>query len=210
VEIIDVSVPIRDGMLHYPGDPEIRLTRVRAIADGDVANISELDFGVHTGTHVDAPVHFLEGTAGADALPLDALVGPANVVDATAIVEAPIGEAALEALEIPPGCERLLLKTRNSGLWERDDEFTDDFLRLDASGARYVTERGMKLIGIDYLSIGDEDAHRTLLAGGVVPLEGLDLRAVEPGSYTLVCLPLRIVDADGAPARTVLLREAGG
>jgi arylformamidase len=210
VEIIDVSVPIRDGMLHWPGDPDVRLARVSAIADGDLANISELDFGVHTATHVDAPVHFLEGTEGADALPLAAMIGRANVVDGRSIAEAPIGEADLQALEIPADCERLLLKTRNSDLWERDEEFTEDFLRLDASGARYVTERGIKLIGIDYLSIGDADAHRTLLSSGVVPLEGLDLRAVEPGGYTLVCLPLRIVGADGAPARAVLLRDDGG
>jgi arylformamidase len=206
MEILDVSVRIRGGMLHYPGDPEIRMRRVRDIGAGDSANVSELCLGAHTGTHVDAPVHFLEGTEGADALPLASLVGEAEVVDATGLPVGPIGEAALRGLELPDGCRRLLLKTRNSELWERD-EFVDEFLSLDASGARYVVDRGLVLVGIDYLSIGDEDAHRVLLSSGVVPVEGLDLRGVAPGSYTLACLPLALVGCDGAPARAVLIRD---
>lgn len=186
----------------YKGNPGVGLERVEAIADGDSANVSELSLGVHTGTHVDAPVHFIDGAPGAEGIPLDALVGPAVVVDATG-VEA-LGEAELEGLGIPEGAERVLLKTRNSELWNRDT-FTRDFLRLDGSGARFVVSRAIRTIGIDYLSVGDHEAHRALLGAGVVPVEGLDLRRIEPGEYTFVCLPLDVVGSDGAPARAILI-----
>jgi arylformamidase len=208
MEIIDVSVPVHERMPYYPGDPGIRLRRVRDLSGGDDANVSELCFGVHSGTHVDARVHFLEGDAGAEAVPLSAMIGPAEVVDATSLEEGPIGEAELQALAVSAGCERLLLKTRNSRLWD-DEAFRHDFLSLDASGARFLVDRGIVLVGIDYLSIGDHEAHRVLLSAGVVPVEGLDLRGVEPGAYTLACLPLLIVGSDGAPARAVLMREGG-
>jgi arylformamidase len=206
VELIDVTVPLRDGMVHYAGNPEIRVTRVLSLAAGDSSNVSRLDFGAHSATHVDAPVHFLDDGAAAESLPLEAMIGPADVVDATAIQQGPIDEAALSGVSIPEGSERLLLKTRNSRLWA-SDEFTRDFVRLDGSGARYLIDLGVKLVGIDYLSIGDGEAHRELLSRGVVPLEGLDLGAVDPGRYTLLCLPLSIVGCDGAPARAVLTRE---
>jgi arylformamidase len=205
IEIIDISVPIRPGMVVYEGDPDVRLERSRSIAEGAIANNSRLDFGVHTGTHVDAPVHFIDGAAGSEALPLDALIGEAHVVDATSVEEA-LDEAALRGLELPSSTERLILKTRNSRLWELE-EFSHDFVRLTGSGARYLVEHGVRLVGIDYLSVGDEEAHVELLGAGVVPVEGLDLRGVEPGPYRLVCLPLRIVGSDGAPARAVLIRE---
>jgi arylformamidase len=206
VEIFDVSVPVREGMPHYPDDPGVHCERARSLARGDSANVSRLDFGVHSGTHVDAPLHFLEGEGAADSLPLAAMVGAADVVDATALPDGPIDAPALNGLAIPDDCDRVLLKTRNGRLWELDD-FSHDFISLDASGARHLVERGIVLVGIDYLSIGDADAHRVLLSSGVVPLEGLDLRAVEPGRYTLACLPLKLVGADGAPARVVLLRQ---
>jgi len=198
----DVSVPIRHDMPIYDGNPGVELERVSSIANGDPANLSKLTMGAHTGTHVDAPLHFIDGAPGAEGILLDALVGPAVVVDATG-VEA-LGQAELEGLGIPEGAERVLLKTRNSELWARTD-FTRDFLRLDGSGARFVVERGIRTIGIDYLSIGDREAHRELLGAGVVPVEGLDLREIEPGPYTLICLPLDVVGSDGGPARAVLL-----
>jgi arylformamidase len=194
VEIIDVSVPVRPGMVTYPGDPEVRLERVSSIAEGEIANISRLDFGVHTGTHVDAPVHFVERAAGAEALPLDVLVGPCAVVD------------GLEPAAVPAGVERVLFKTPNSRLWERE-EFADDFVKLDGDAARGLVASGVRLVGIDYLSIGDEEAHHVLLEAGVVAVEGLDLRRVEPGEYLLVCAPLKLVGSDGAPARVLLLRD---
>lgn len=205
MEIIDISVPIRPGMIVYEGDPDVHLERALSITEGAVANVSRLDFGVHSGTHIDAPVHFVEGADGAETLPLDALVGDAYVVDATGI-ESALDEAALEELELPDGADRLIFKTRNSRLWDLD-EFSHDFVRLTGDGARSVLGRGIRLVGIDYLSIGDEEAHVELLRAGVVPLEGLDLRGVEPGPYRLVCLPLRLVGADGAPARAVLVRD---
>jgi arylformamidase len=202
VAIHDISVPIRADMPIYEGNPGVELERASSIADGDPANLSNLSFGVHTGTHVDAPLHFIDGAPGAEGIPLDALVGPAVVVDATGVDA--LGETELEGLGIPEGAERVLLKTRNSELWNRDD-FTRDFLRLDGSGARYVVGRGIRTIGIDYLSIGDREAHRELLGAGVVPVEGLDLRKVSPGEYTFVCLPLDVVGSDGGPARAVLI-----
>jgi arylformamidase len=202
VAIHDISVPIRARMPVYDGNPGVELERASSIADGDPANVSKLSLGVHTGTHVDAPLHFIDGAPGAEGIPLDALVGPAVVVDATGVDA--LGEAELEGLGIPAGAERVLLKTRNSELWNRDD-FTRDFLRLDGSGARFVVARGIRTIGIDYLSIGDHEAHRELLGAGLVPVEGLDLRGVEPGEYTFICLPLDIVGSDGGPARAILI-----
>ena len=194
MQIIDVSVPVRPGMITYPGDPEVRLERVSSIADGDLANLSRLDLGVHSGTHVDAPLHFVEGGASVETLPLDVLVGPCVVVD------------GLDAAAVPRGAERVLFKTRNSRLWERD-EFSEDFVALDGEAARALVERGVRLVGIDYLSIGDEEAHQALLGAGVVAIEGLDLREVDPGEYRLVCAPLKLEGAEGAPARVLLLRD---
>ncbi len=203
--ILDVSVPVEEEMPIYDGNPPVHLARVQSLEDGDGANVSRLDLGVHTGTHVDAPLHFLPGGAGAETLPLDVLVGPAQVADATTLM-GPIDAASLESLHLPDGLERLLLKTPNSELWARD-AFTRDFIRLTGDGARFLIERGLRLVGIDYLSVGDPEAHRELLGAGVVAVEGLDFRAVEPGAYTLVCLPLRLVGSDGAPARAILLQD---
>src|SRR6266508_571145 len=187
MEIFDISVAIRPGMVTYPGDPIVRLERVRALEDGAAANISRLDFGVHTGTHVDAPSHFIDGAPAAETLPLHVLVGPVRVVDATGVAE------------------RVLFKTRNSALWEQDS-FVDDFVSLTGDGAQALIDRGVRLVGIDYLSLGDEDAHRALLGAGIVAVEGLDLRGVDPGEYQLVCAPLKLVGSDGAPDRALLFR----
>ena len=194
MRVHDVSVPIRPGMVTYPGDPTVSLERVLSISEGALANVSRLAFGVHTGTHVDAPVHFLDGAAGADALPLDVLVGPCVVVE------------GLDVAAVPAGFDRVLFKTANSRLWDLD-EFSHDFVKLDGPAARALVERGVRLVGIDYLSIGDEEAHHVLLEAGVVGVEGLDLRGAEPGEYRLVCAPLKLVGADGAPARVLLLRD---
>jgi arylformamidase len=194
MQIIDVSVPVRPGMITYPGDPEVRLERVSSIADGDVVNLSRLDFGVHSGTHVDAPLHFVDGGRSVESLPLDVLVGPCVVVE------------GLDPAAVPAGAERVLFKTPNSRLWERE-EFSQEFVALDGEAARALVERGVRLVGIDYLTIGDEEAHRVLLGAGVVAVEGLDLRGVEPGEYRLVCAPLKLEGAEGAPARVLLLRD---
>jgi len=199
----DVSVPIRPDMHVYHGNPGVRLERHQSIADGAHANVSLLELGVHSGTHVDGALHFIDGAAGTESLPLEALVGPVEVVEATS-VEGDLDEAALAALDLPRA-DRLLLKTTNSALWEQPS-FSQDFVRLTGSGARYLIDRGVRLVGIDYLSIGDEDAHRELLGAGVVAVEGVDLRDVEPGSYELICLPIALEGSDGAPARAILVR----
>jgi arylformamidase len=200
MEIIDVSVPIRPGMVTYPGDPTVSLERVASLKNGDVVNLSRLDFGVHSGTHVDAPVHFIDGAPGAATLPLDVLVGPARVLDLTSVDR--LDASAFDGVEL---AQRVLLKTRNSELWARDS-FADDFLALTEDGARALIDGGVQLVGIDYLSIGDEAAHEALLDAGVVVVESLDLRGVDPGEYELICAPLKLVGSDGAPARVLLRR----
>lgn len=199
----DASVPVREGMPIYHDNPGYSKHLHSAIAAGATANVTALEMGAHTGTHVDGPSHFHDGAAGTEALDLTAMVGPCVVVELADRGLDPIDRAALEAAGIPDGAERVLLKTTNSKLWERD-EFTHDFIRLDGSGAAWVLERGIRLIGIDYLSIGDVDAHRALLGEPIVALEGLDLRAIEPGPYTLLCLPLHLIGTDGAPSRVLL------
>jgi arylformamidase len=200
-EIIDISVSIRPGMVTYPGDPTVTLERVVSIADGGVVNLSRLDFGVHSGTHVDAPVHFIDGAPAAETLPLDVLIGPARVLDLTGADR--LDASAVDGIEL---AERVLLKTRNSELWERHT-FAEEFLALTGDAARHLIDGGVRLVGIDYLSIGDEAAHQALLGAGIVAIEGLDLRGVEPGEYQLVCAPLKLVGSDGAPARAVLIRN---
>lgn len=203
--IHDVSVPIREGMPIYHDNPGYSHHLHQAIGDGAEANVSALEMGAHTGTHLDGPMHFYDGAPGAEALDLTAMVGPCVVVEIPDRGLEPIDREALEAAAIPDGAERVLLRTTNSQLWDREG-FTHDFIRLDGSGAAFVLERGIRLIAIDYLSIGDGDAHRALLGADppIVALEGLDLRAIEPGSYTLLALPLRLIGTDGAPARVVL------
>jgi arylformamidase len=204
---LDVTVPLAPGIPTYPGNPPFELEAVKRIANGDSSNVSRMVIGTHTGTHVDAPVHFLPDGDGAEKLPLAPMIGEAHVVDATSLT-ADIDDAALRALDLPPaGTERLLFKTRNSQMWA-EPAFRRGFLRFVGSGAATLLERGVRLVGIDYLSIGDGDAHRAFLGAGVIALEGLDLREVEPGRWHLTCLPLRLVGSDGAPARAILTRSA--
>ncbi len=207
---LDVSVPIQPAMPIFEGDPPVRIELAAALARGDVCNLTRLELGAHSGTHVDAPSHFIDGAPGADSIKLDALIGPAWVVDARA-VEATIDAVTLDRLSIPEGETRILFRV-NSELWE-EVAFSPRFVGLDGEAAERLAERGVRLVGADYLSIapfGDPTpTHRALLERGVVIVEGLDLRAVDPGPYDLLCLPLRIVGSDGAPAR-VLLRSRGG
>jgi arylformamidase len=206
--MFDISVPIRPGMHVWPDDPPVVLERFSAMADGANANVSRLDFGVHAGTHIDAPVHFIADGVGADLVPVDALIGPAVVVDATS-VDRHLDAEVMAALAIPEGSERVLFKTRNSELWA-SAQFEAGFLGVTDDGAKWLVDHGVRLVGIDYLSIapfGDSvPTHRTLLGAGVAVLEGTDLRGVEPGEYDLICAPVRIVGSDGAPARAILVR----
>jgi arylformamidase len=206
----DISVPIRDGMVTFEGDPTVHLERVQAMVDGGICNVSRLDFGLHSGTHVDAPVHFIDGAAGIESVDLDALIGPVLVVDATAI-EGSFDRAAIDRLAIPADTERLLFRSRNTALWDKPG-FDTSFVAVTGDGAAALVERGLRLVGADYLSIAPFDApiptHRTLLGAGIVIVEGLDLRAIEPGWYDLICLPLLIPGSDGGPARAIVRRRA--
>lgn len=203
----DVSVPLETGMPAYPGNPEYELHAIKRIADGGSSNVSRLVLGTHTGTHVDAPRHFLDDGAAVDALALDLLIGPARVV---AIAHGGgIGAEDLAEAGVRDDV-RVLLRTPNSGLWNRRS-FHRDYAHLTESGARYLVEHGTRLVGIDYLSIEEfkkagAPAHRALLSAGTVIVEGLNLGAVDPGTYEMYCLPLRVAGGDGAPARVVLRR----
>lgn len=210
----DVTVQLRPGMPTWPGEDGVELRPVKRIADGDPANVHTLGMGIHTGTHVDAPRHFVDGARTAESLSLDVLVGPCLVADVAGAPD--VSAAELEAL-FPAGTaapERLLLRTRNSSgpspAWA-DDAFREDYAAIGHDAARWLVERGVRLVGVDYLSVEPYRAeepvtHRTLLGAGVTIVEGLDLRSIAPGAYRLHCLPLLLRDAEGAPARVVLER----
>ena len=211
MRLYDITTPLRPGMPVYPGDSAVRVRPTAQIDKGDPFNLLLLSMGSHAGTHVDAPYHFEAGGLTVDQLPLETLYGPALVRDVGRAEV--VDEAALEALALPAGTRRLLLKSRNSRLWE-DPAFRPDFVALTPGGARWLVERGLGLVGVDYLSIeplGSPEfpVHHTLLGAGVVIVEGLDLRGVPPGAYTLLCLPLRLAGGDGAPARVLLAEEQG-
>jgi arylformamidase len=205
--IYDVSVPIRSGGLVYPGNPEIDITLQQAVAKGAGANVSALRFGSHTGTHADAARHFFDDGQPVDQIPLERLIGPALLVRFGDDVRA-IGAAELRAHDLS-GHTRILLRTRNSALLSQKG-FVPDYTYLAPDGAQLLVDKGVELVGIDYLSIeqfhsGHHRTHRTLLAKSVVILEGLDLSVPPAGVYQLICLPLRIEGCDGAPARAVLI-----
>ena len=201
----DVSVPLAAGLPAYPGNPEFELQAVKRIAEGASSNVSRLVLGTHTGTHVDAPRHFFDEGTGVDAMPLDLLVGRARVLEFNR--GDGITMQDLEASGID-GEERVLLKTTNSARWN-ERQFYQDYAHLAESGARYLVDRGVRLVGIDYLSIEQfkkpgAPAHRALLSAGVIIIEGLNLSSVAAGTYEMYCLPLPVTGADGAPARVVL------
>ena len=205
--LYDVSLPIVNDGLVYPGNPEIKISAQQSLTRGDSANVSLLSFGSHTGTHVDAPKHFFDDGAGVDTLPLDVLMGPAMLIAMADDVMA-VGEAELRKHELR-GHTRVLIKTRNSR-FAGQRPFVSDYTFLAPDGAAYLVSLGVKLVGIDYLSIeqfhsGHHRTHRTLLEHGVIIVEGLDLSRPPMGPYELRCLPLRLAGLDGAPARAVLV-----
>ena len=205
--IIDISVPLQPDMPIWPGSVGLRLTRTMRLEAGDAANVSRLDCDVHMGTHVDAPWHFWEDGATVEQLPLDTLIGPAIVVYLPEV--GLVTASDLANLTLPPGTKRLLLRTRNSKLWAAGvTEFREDYVALTTEAARWVVDQGIRLIGVDYLSVQRYDdsslVHQILLEAGVVILEGLNLADVQPGIHELICLPILLVGAEGAPARAVL------
>ena len=204
-EWIDVSVPVYDGMVHWPDNPAIIVKAIMHVERGDVATVSSLEMGTHTGTHIDAPIHFIRGGAGADAIPLQNLIGTARVIEIehTSLVTM----AELRKNNVGHS-ERLLFKTLNSQRAWTSSEFVSNFVTLADDAATYLAELKTLAIGIDYLSVGSPEAHRTLFGAGVVIIEGLNLSEVRPGEYELLCLPIRIAGGDGAPARALLKPSA--
>ena len=206
--LVDVSVLLAPGLATYPGNPAFELTPVKRIAAGDSSNNSRLVMGTHTGTHVDAPLHFFDGRPGADALALELLIGRARVIDLPhrgGITEKHLAVAGLrEDL-------RVLLRTPNSALWNSSDGFHSDYTYITEGGAKFLVDQGVKVVGVDYLSVeqfkkAGAPAHRALLGSGVIVIEGLNLSEVDAGQYEMYCLPLRVANGDGAPARVVLKR----
>lgn len=207
--IYDITVPLSPATLVWPGDPPVEVERLSRIEAGDGYNLSALRLSSHAGTHVDPPLHFFQHGAAVDSLPLELLLGPAWLADCRG--HAAIGAALLERAAIPAGTLRLLLLTDNSARWGAPSpSFRSDFVALDPSGARWVAERGIRLLGVDGMSVdppddGEAVAHRMLLASGTILIENLDLRAVPPDQlFELLCLPLKLAGGDGAPARVVL------
>ncbi len=206
--LYDLSVAVRARMPVYPGDPVVAIDTPVALAKGDAANVSRLRVGAHTGTHVDAPAHFLPEARRALDLPLDALIGDARVIEVPESVRAIDAEHVTDA--IVSGAERILFTTRNSSFWA-DDRFREDFTFITPQAARALVAGRVRLVGIDYLSVdalasASHATHKVLLAHEVIVLEGLDLRGIAPGVYELLCLPLKLADGagDGAPAPAVL------
>lgn len=208
MKLIDVTVPIDSNLASYPGNTPFSLEAIKRIARGDSSNVSTLHLSAHAGTHVDAPRHFFDDGGGVESLPLEILCGHTRVVELT--TRRSVTAEDLAAFDLHEDI-RLLLKTHNSRLWGTP-EFQADFIGVTEDGARFLVDHGVKLLGVDYLSVEQfrapgAPAHRILLGSGTIIIEGLNLRDVEPGTYEMFCLPLAVVGADGAPAR-VMLRKS--
>jgi arylformamidase len=204
----DITLTITPQTIVWPGDSPVKITQTSSMALGDNANVSEISMSCHTGTHVDAPDHFLNNGINVDDLSLDLLVGRAYVLYLPDV--SMITASVLMQAEIPPRTRRLLFKTRNSDLWASGNrEFQTDFVALSVDAAELLVDRNVKVVGIDYLSIAPykmgTPVHTILLNAGVVIIEGLELSKVSQGRYTLHCLPLKLGGVEGAPTRAVLV-----
>ena len=208
MKLIDVSVPLDQSLASYPNNLPFSLEAIKRIARGDSSNVSALHMSAHTGTHVDSPRHFYDEGTGTEALALEMLIGRTRVIELRP--RAGITAEELASVDLSEDV-RVLIKTPNSKLWG-DPEFHKDYVGVTESGAKYLVEHGIKVVGVDYLSVEvfktpGAPAHHVLLGGGTIVIEGLNLRDVDPGIYEMICLPLKIVGSDGAPARVVLRRS---
>jgi arylformamidase len=208
MKLIDVSVRIDANLPTYPGNTPFTLEAVKRLARGDSSNVSTLHLSAHSGTHVDAPRHFFDSAPGVEGLALEMLVGRARVVEVTS--RKAISAEALAGIDLSEDV-RVLVKTANSRLWG-SAEFHRDYAGVTEDGAKYLLDHGIKLVGVDYLSVEEfkkpgAPAHHILLGAGIIVIEGLNLRDVEPGIYEMFCLPLPVVGSDGAPARVILRRS---
>ncbi len=204
----DISTTLKSGMVHWPSDPEVVITRAVDMAKGGRCNISHLNMGSHTGTHMDAPLHFLHNGKSLDKMPLEATVGPARVIGIKDKEKIKVSE--LRQHKIRKG-ERVLFKTFNSRRCWKTDAFVVDFVHIPEETAVYLAKTGVRTVGVDYLSVGGykkdgRQTHEALLGAGIWIIEGLNLSKIKPGRYELVCLPLKILNSDGAPARAILGR----
>lgn len=209
--IIDISIPLSPDMLRWEGDPPMLIRQVLKITEGADYNLSQVKMSVHQGTHLDAPRHFLDEGALIEDFPLELLVGDAQVVQIPREIESITAEV-LRGSGLQPGMQRILLKTRNSEFWKNcPHEFQQDFVSLSLDGAGYLVEQGVRLVGIDYLSISPGDnfrpVHARLMENNIAIVETLDLSETEAGIYQLICLPLKLVGVEGAPVRAILLRD---
>jgi len=207
-EIIDISLPVSPKMIVWPGSPEFHIEKIQSIEKGDPVNNSKIICDVHTGTHIDAPLHHIQGGNSIDKLSIEAMIGPTEVVDLSDVSQIDLTD--LKRLSLPEGIHRILFRTRNSGYWETDNEFRTDYVGLSPDAAEWIVKHNICLVGIDYLSVqtyyDGPETHEILLNAGVIIIEGLNLAHVAPGQYELICLPINIVGAEGSPARAVLIK----
>lgn len=210
MRIYDISLPITNQMPVWPGDPQPNLERIVKMEDGANCNISQIMMSVHLGTHVDAPYHFLGGDSPTiEQLSLNTLIGRVYVLHLDDDIEL-VTAKILEKAQVPSRTRRLLIKTRNSHLWEQPQtSFHEDFVSISPDGAQYLVDHGIRVVGVDYLSVApfteSVETHQILLKAGVIIVEGLDLSVVSQGRYSMYCLPLKLVGSDGAPARVILV-----
>lgn len=209
MKLHDITLPITPELVLWPGDPPLEFSRPLDLANGDDCTLTQLKLGLHTGTHLDAPAHFIAGGAGVESLDLHTLIGPALVVEAPTAVA--LTADLFASLPIPPGTQRLLVKTSNSARWAAGETaFYESFVAVTADGAGWLVAHGIRLIGVDYLSVAPyaetAEPHLILLQAGIIPVEGLNLHGIAAGTYQLVCLPLLIPGSDGAPCRAVLIQ----
>lgn len=209
--IYDISLTISPNLPTWPGDPKLHLEQFESMDKGALYNATQISACVHLGTHIDAPRHFIKDGCTVDQIPLEVLTGPCYVVQLPDRVEA-ITADVLDRTEIPQEIKRVLFGTRNSHYWARGEStFQTDFVAITEDGAEWLVERGVQLVGIDYLSIAPYSesipTHTVLLQASVVVVEGLNLSNVMRGFYDLYCLPLKIAGSDGAPARAILVQS---
>ena len=208
-KIYDVSLTISNGMVAWPGDPEVNIMPYKSIKEGASSNVSRIQLGSHTGTHIDVPYHFIDGGRTLDDIPIEIFVGKARLFELAVLKKIDAGD--LNRLNLT-GVERVLFKTRNSRFWERNEGFRKDFVYLTSEGAGFLVDSGVKMVGIDYLSVEEfgnksAPAHHILLGAGVIVVEGLNLSGLKEGEYEIICSPLKIKGGDGAPARVFLRRS---
>ena len=207
-KIHDISIPVKQGMILWPNDPGIKIERSKKIENGSSSNVTELSMGLHTGTHIDAPYHFVDKGIKIEDITLDTFIGSVQVIE----IPDSYGSISADVIkQFGPGIshERVLFRTRNSKSWNDSPEFIEDYVAVDLEGSEYLINSGVKLVGIDYLSIAPFDdivrVHQALLKAGIVIIEGLNLNTIHAGTFMMYCLPLKLVGVEAAPARVILV-----